>query len=85
MRHRAAEIIAAYALAHFVATGEMKGGAIPTELDRVGLMIGAAFAANCTSSLEQYLAAAKKVGVADDDVSQIYKLRRTECNGADSV
>ncbi|UCH72626.1 MAG: carboxymuconolactone decarboxylase family protein [Rhodospirillales bacterium] len=75
VRGRAAEIMRAYALSHFGATAS-PDVAEDTGESRVGALIrvGAAFAVNCTASLEHALAAARRAGIAPDEVAEIVKL-----------
>jgi len=47
--------------------------------------VGAAFAVNCTSSLEKHLAAARDIGVADDEIEAVLDLSRFIKGKADSL
>lgn len=47
--------------------------------------VGAAYAVNCTSSLDKYLAAARSVGVTDDEIEAVVDLARFIKGRADSL
>jgi len=76
VRATAANIITAHALAHL-------GKEVITEALFAGLLkdrqtaltcIGAAFAINCTSSLEHHLAIGERVGIGKQEITQIVEL-----------
>ena len=76
VRSSATAIIEAHALAHFGETGHGDGAGGGGETDRAKVLvsIGAAFGVNCTSILENHLAAARAIGISDEDVADIVKL-----------
>ena len=76
VRRRTADIRETYALAHLSDDPDVPSVVVSVEMPRVALLIrvGAAFAVNCVSSLEQYLTAAKDAGVSDDEISEIARL-----------
>ncbi len=69
IRSRAAEIMGVYGLASEPAP-------YPVTDERTALLtaIGAAFAVNCTTSLEHYLAAAAAAGIDQDEIAALTKL-----------
>lgn len=76
LRVAASGIMRAYGLAHL---GEVAPPPpVPEAGDRQSVLtgLGAAFAVNCTSSLERYIAAAREAGVATGEVVEIAKLAR---------
>ena len=76
VRRKAAEIMEAHAWSHFgdaTVPGGTDNGSSESRV-RALVHVGAAFAVNCVSSLEHYLAAAEKAGVAPEDIRQIVKL-----------
>ena len=76
VRSKAAEIMEAHALSHFgdaTEPGIIDDGSSENRV-RALVRVGAAFAVNCVSSLEHYLAAAEKVGIAPEDLTQIMEL-----------
>jgi AhpD family alkylhydroperoxidase len=76
IRHRAADIMEAHALDRLNDEGEpviFDSRGKPNRME-VLVSVGAAFAVNCTSSLEHSLATAKAAGVSQDDIMQIVKL-----------
>jgi AhpD family alkylhydroperoxidase len=60
--------------------GEVVGTTRITEL----VSIAAAFAVNCTSSLEKHIEAARSIGVADDEIQSVVDLGRFIKGEADS-
>ena len=40
------------------------------------MAVAAAFAVNCTSNLRRHLAAAKTLGIADDEIEEVTKIAR---------
>lgn len=76
VRERATKIMQGHALVQLGEAGYSSDPAATEETKRMQVLvsIGAAFGVNCTSSLEQYLAAAETVGISQDDIAKIVKL-----------
>ncbi len=76
VRNRAAGIMQAHALSHFgpVAVPDVPDDAGPDARVRALVRVGAAFAVNCTASLESALAMARRTGIAPDEIAGIVKL-----------
>jgi hypothetical protein len=76
VRSQAAEIMRAHTLSHFgaAAAPDLPDDSGPETRVRALVRVGAAFAVNCTSSLESALAVAERTGFAPDDIRQIVKL-----------
>jgi len=77
VRQNALEVMKAYGLRQL---GEVVSapGDRGWESTRIGelVAIAAAFAVNCTTNLEHHLAAAKALGISDDEIDEITKLAR---------
>ena len=76
IRRRAADIMEAHALDHLDDGREPMVFGSLGEPKRIELLVsvGAAFAVNCTSSLENSLTAAEAAGVPQDDIMQVVRL-----------
>ncbi len=76
IRRTATQIMEAHASAHLGERSEQPRFEAAGEVSRVEALasLGVAFAVNCQSSLEHYLAAAQTAGVPQDDISQIVEL-----------
>ena len=82
VRKSAAEIMAGYALTRLGDAehhGEIGSAAETSRLSEAShlrelVAVGAAFAVNCTSSLEQHLADAEAAGSTQEEITQIIKL-----------
>ncbi len=76
VRGRATGLMKAYALAQLGQVGRDGGHGPLGDTDRVKelVSVGAAFAVNCTSSLRRHLAAAKTIGITDDEIRLILGL-----------
>jgi AhpD family alkylhydroperoxidase len=76
VRNKAAEIMKLYALSHLGDAAEIGSVDDGGGENRTGLLVrvGAAFAVNCVSSLEYYLAAAERAGIPQEAISQIINL-----------
>jgi len=76
VRNHAAELMKAHALSHFgaAAAPDIPDGNGRETRVRALVNLGAAFAVNCTSSLEGALTAAERAGIAPDDIAEIVKL-----------
>ena len=76
VREAADGIMLTYGLTHL--GDEAEPPAAPAATDRQAVLtgLGAAFAVNCTSSLEHYIAAAGAMGVESGEIVEITKLAR---------
>jgi len=76
IRRRAADIMEGHTSAHLGNMSEEPRFEAVGDVNRVEALasVGVAFAVNCVSSLEHYLAAAEIAGVPQDDISQILEL-----------
>jgi len=79
VREDATRIMEDYALGRLGEAGmdnDPAGGEETVETDRmeVAVSLGAAFAVNCTSSLQRYLATAESVDISQEDIEKIVKL-----------
>jgi len=76
VRKSATEIMERYALAHLGEKEQSTRAGQARETTRIKKLVslGAAFAVNCVSSLEQHLAAARTVGISQQDITTIVKL-----------
>ena len=76
VRKCATEIMGAYALAHLGENTVVNTGARADEITRATelVSVGAAFAVNCVATLERHLAAAKAVGISQEEISTIVQL-----------
>jgi AhpD family alkylhydroperoxidase len=76
VRTSATAIMEAHALAHLGEAGHGggTGGGGETDRAKVLVSVGAALGVNCTSSLDKHLAAARAIGISDQDVADIVKL-----------
>ena len=76
IRHRAADIMEAHALDRLDEERKPVTLGSRSTSNRMEAMVsvGAAFAVNCTSSLEHSLATAKAAGVSQDEIMQIVEL-----------
>ena len=76
IRRTAADIMEGHASAHLGKKSEQPRFEAAGDVSRVEALasLGVAFAVNCVSSLEHYLAAAEIAGVPQDDISQIVEL-----------
>ena len=57
------------------------------EPSRMGelVSVGAAYAVNCTSSMDKHIAAARSLGIADDEIEAVVELARFIKGRADSL
>jgi len=76
VRKRATEIMGAYAQAHLGEKTEISNGGRADEITRVMelVSVGAAFSVNCVTTLERHLAAAKAVGISQEEIATIVQL-----------
>lgn len=76
VRKRATEIMGAYALAHLGEKREVNTGGRADEITRLTelVSVGAAFGVNCVATLERHLAAAKAVGISQEEITTIVQL-----------
>lgn len=76
VRNQATAFMHAHALSHFGMAAAPDVADAPDRAERVRAMVrlGAAFAVNCTSSLERALAVAHRTGIAADDIAEIVEL-----------
>ncbi len=76
VRSKAADIMEAHAFGHLGDVSEKNRFSPIQEMSRIKALasVGAAFAVNCVSSLEHYLAEAETAGVPQEDIGQIVKL-----------
>ena len=76
VREDATRTMEDYALGQLSETGVDNDPAPTEEAERMQMLvsIGAAFAVNCTASLEQYLVAAESLDLSQDDIATIVKL-----------
>jgi alkylhydroperoxidase/carboxymuconolactone decarboxylase family protein YurZ len=76
VREDATRIMENYALGRLGEVGVNNDPAPDEEAGRMEVLvsIGAAFAVNCTSSLQRYLTAAESLGISQDDIAKIVKL-----------
>ncbi len=76
VRNQATGIMHAHALSHFgmAAAPNVVDALERAERIRAYVRLGAAFAVNCTSSLEHALAAAGRSGITVDDITQVCEL-----------
>ncbi len=78
VRCQATEIMEAFALARFDKNVQEIEAAEVGNTNRVDILvaIGAAFAVNCTSTLEKHLALAESTGITQDEISRILHLSK---------
>lgn len=76
LRAAAAGVTQAYGLAHLGDTQVEPPAPVPAGRQAVLAGLGAAFAVNCTASLEQYIAAAGAAGVGVEEVVEVANLAR---------
>jgi AhpD family alkylhydroperoxidase len=78
VRGQAQAIMAAHGLAQLGIASEPGEARIPPESTRIRelVAIGAAFAVNCTASLERHLAQAGRFAITAEDVDSVVKLAR---------
>jgi AhpD family alkylhydroperoxidase len=76
VRKGATEAMAEHAFADLSANGRHTDAGEARPPTRVGelVSVGAAFAVNCTSSLEQHLVAARSVGISRNEIRAVLKL-----------
>jgi AhpD family alkylhydroperoxidase len=77
VRENALEVMQAHALQHL--GGESEGvecGCVGTKRIKELVSVGAAYAVNCTTNLEQHLAAAKDLGVSEVELLEIIRLSK---------
>lgn len=76
VRHEATDLMEAHAFAHLGLPPSVSTGGAACGFDQLATLIsvGAAFAVNCTSSLEQHLAEAEARGVAASEVKTVLGL-----------
>ena len=76
VREDATRIIEDYTLRQLDGAGVSNDPRPDEEADRmqVAVSIGAAFAVNCTSSLQRYLTIAESLGISQQDIEEIAKL-----------
>ncbi len=74
VRTSATAIMEAHALAHLGEAGHGDGTGGETDRAKELVSVGAAFGVNCASSLEKHLAAARAIGISDEDIADIVKL-----------
>ena len=76
VRQNALEVMKAYGLQHLGETEETDGGgrAGPTTRIKELVSIAAAFAVNCTTNLENHLAAAESLGISGEEIQDVTKL-----------
>ena len=77
VRQNALEVMEAYGLRHPV-EGVDTTGDNDWESNRISRLVAvaAAFAVNCTTNLARHLAAAKTLGIADDEIEEVTKIAR---------
>jgi AhpD family alkylhydroperoxidase len=77
VRQNALEVMEAYGLRHPSEVVDASGdnGGESNRISRL-VAVAAAFAVNCTSSLARHLAAAKTLGIADDEIGEVTKIAR---------
>jgi AhpD family alkylhydroperoxidase len=73
IRRDAAEIMEGHALERLGASGEIGGCSSAEQTTRIKELVsaGAAFAVNCTSSLEKHLQAGRQVGIAEEEIREV--------------
>ena len=76
IRRQAVDIMEAHAFGHFDHEREPVVCGLLGEPNRIEALVsvGAAFAVNCTSSMEHSLTATEAAGVSQDDIMQVVKL-----------
>jgi AhpD family alkylhydroperoxidase len=76
VRSTAAQIMAAHALSHLGEEANSGVAFAGLQMNRQAALtcIGAAFAVNCTSSLEHYLAVGESAGLGKQEITQIVEL-----------
>lgn len=76
VRKGATEIMGAYAQAYLGEKTEVNTAGRADELTRARelVSVGAAFAVNCVATLERHLAAAKAVGISQEEITTIVQL-----------
>jgi AhpD family alkylhydroperoxidase len=76
VRKDAAGVMESYGFEHLGIEKGSAGPCCPGEPPRIDALVsvGAAFAVNCTTGLKRHLAAARGVGVTDDEVTAVAKL-----------
>jgi len=77
VRQNALEVMRAYGPQHLgeVVSASGDKGWESTRIREL-VAVAAAFAVNCTTNLEQHLAAAKALGISDDEIDEVTKLAR---------
>jgi AhpD family alkylhydroperoxidase len=73
VRDSAKQIMESHGLKHLGIIKEIDNGGFTGSTTRIKelVSIGAAFAVNCTSNLERHTAAARSVGITDDEISSV--------------
>jgi len=76
LRAAAAGVMRAYGLAHLGDAETAPPAAVAADRQPILTGLGAAFAVNCTASLERYIAAAGPAGVGTEEIVEVAKLAR---------
>ncbi len=74
VRQNALEVMKVHGLHHLGETGDAGGCGEPTTRTGELVSVAAAFAVNCTANLEKHLAAARALGVSEDEIQDVIKL-----------
>lgn len=76
VRRDATQIMQAHALERLGSPGEVGSSRSEDRTSRIQelVSVGAAFAANCTSGLEEHLKAGQKVGIAEEEIREVVGL-----------
>jgi AhpD family alkylhydroperoxidase len=76
VRREATKIMEGHGLEHLGTVGEVGGRGSAEQTTRIKelVSVGAAFAVNCTSGLEEHLKAGRQVGIAEEEIQEVVGL-----------